>query len=121
VSTPGVFAVVVIADEPQAGQVDGTVAGSLEADRPPMSPRESNAIGLSVALPHDFACGHLHLRGDGDLVAARHTRRAALSELQRTQTSQYRELERGELRRTLHHGERSFRVQRVIRCSANDE
>jgi hypothetical protein len=102
------FAVVVIADDRQAGHAEGMFAGTFELDRVPMLPRESNVTRLSMDLPHHFPCGHFQLRGDGDFVRARHTRRAPASELPRTKTSQDCELEGGEFSWTLYHQEPSF-------------
>jgi hypothetical protein len=101
--TSGLFAVVVIADDLQAGHLEGLAAVPLELDPVPMLLRESNVTRLSIDLPHNFPCGHLQLCGDGDLVPARHTRRAAARELPRTKTSQHCELERGEFSWTLYH------------------
>jgi hypothetical protein len=107
--TSGLFAVVVIADDWQAGHLEGTSAGPFEVDRLPMLLRESNVTRLSIDLPHNFPCGHLQLCGEGNFVRARHTRRAPSSELPGTETSQHRELERREFRWTLYHREPSFR------------
>jgi hypothetical protein len=110
--TSGLFAVVVIDDDWQAGHAEGVFAGPFELDRLPMLLRESNVCTrLSVDLPHNFPCGHLHLCGDGDFVTARHTRRAPASELPRTKASQNGELERGELSWTLYHREPSFVIR----------
>jgi hypothetical protein len=106
--TSGLFAVVLIADDRQAGHAEGMFAGPFELDRVPILPRESNVTRLALHLPHNFPCGHLHLCGDGDFVRARHTRRAAASELPRTKTSQNCELEGGEFSWTLYHREPSF-------------
>jgi hypothetical protein len=100
---------VVIADDWQAGHLEGMSAGLFELDRVPMLLRESNVTRLSIYLAHNFPCGHLQLCGEGDSVRARHTRRAPSSELPRTKTSQHCELERGEFRWTLYHRETSFR------------
>jgi hypothetical protein len=107
--TSATFAVVVIADELQAGQVAGVFAVSLALAWAPMLRRESDVTRSAIDLPHDFPCGYFHLRGHGDLMQARHTRRAPASELLRTKTSQHCELERGEFNGTLYHREPSFR------------
>ena len=89
--------------------MEGTLPDASETDRLPMLPRESNVTGLSVDLPHDFAFGHLHLCGDGDLLSAHHARRTPARELARTKTSQNGELERVKFNWTLYHPEPSFR------------
>jgi hypothetical protein len=105
----GLFAVVVIVDDWQAGHVVGMLAGPFELDRFPLLWRESKVTRLSIDLSHNFPFGHLQLCGDGDLVRAIHTRRAPPSELSRTKTSQHCELERSEFSWTLYHREPSFR------------
>ena len=65
-------------------------------------------IGLSIDLPDNFACGDFQLRGDSHFVRAGHTRRTPARELPGPKTSQNCELERGELSRTVYHGEPSL-------------
>jgi hypothetical protein len=105
----GLFAVVVIVDDWQAGHVEGMFPGPFELDRSPLLRRESNVTRLSIDLPHNFPFGHLQLCGDGDFVRTIDARRAPASELPCTKTSQHCELERGEFGWTLYHREPSFR------------
>lgn len=121
VLTSGLFAVVVIDDDRQAGHVEGVFAGSFELDRVPMSLRESNVTRLSIDLPHNFALGHFQLCGHRVFVSARHTRGTPASELPSAKPSQNCELEGGELNWTLYHREPSFRDLTWRHGSANDE
>jgi len=65
-------------------------------------------VGFSANLPRNLPGGYFQLCGDSDFVRARHVGCTAASELPGTETSQNDELERGELSRTVYHGELSF-------------
>lgn len=112
----GLFAVVVIDDDRQAGQAEGTLSG-CGLDRVLMSLPESNElIRFSIALPHDFPRGHFHLRGNRDLVGARHPRRTPAGELPGAKAGQHCEFERADVRWTLYHATHPF----MTRLSRSD-
>jgi hypothetical protein len=69
VSAPGLFAVVVIADEPHAGHVEGRAAAPPAAAAA-ASARESNAISFSIDPPQR-PCGHVSTHSDGMPAIAR--------------------------------------------------
>lgn len=56
-----------------------------------------------VHRPHDFSCGDFQLCGDRDFLGSLYTRHTPSGELTGTEAGQNGELERVEIRGTLHH------------------